>query len=55
MTDLEAAHVPNLAGTEAPNRGMTHGIAMHHELEPLVTAGPEAGPFHVRIDEERIQ
>ena len=34
-----AASVPILAGTDAPNPGTAHGIAMHRELELLVNAG----------------
>jgi imidazolonepropionase-like amidohydrolase len=36
---LHAAHVPILAGTDAPNPGTWHGISMHRELELLVDAG----------------
>jgi len=36
---LHAAGVPILAGTDAPNPGTAHGIAMHRELELLVAAG----------------
>ena len=38
LGQLKAAHVPILAGTDAPNVG-AHGAAMHHELELLVRAG----------------
>ncbi|HEY1203055.1 MAG: CIA30 family protein [Bryobacteraceae bacterium] len=38
LRQLKAAHVPILAGTDAPNVG-AHGAAMHHELELLVRAG----------------
>ena len=33
------AHVPILAGTDAPNPGTTHGASLHRELELLVHAG----------------
>ena len=36
---LNAAGVPILAGTDAPNPGTTHGAAIHSELELLVEAG----------------
>jgi imidazolonepropionase-like amidohydrolase len=36
---LRAAHVPILAGTDAPNPGTAHGISLHGELELLVRAG----------------
>lgn len=36
---LEAAGVPLLAGTDAPNPGTAHGISVHRELELLVGAG----------------
>ena len=36
---LNAARVPILAGTDAPNPGTTHGAAIHSELELLVEAG----------------
>lgn len=36
---LKAAHVPLLAGTDAPNPGTTHGTSLHHEMELLVDAG----------------
>jgi imidazolonepropionase-like amidohydrolase len=36
---LEAAGVPLLAGTDAPNPGTTHGASLHRELELLVAAG----------------
>lgn len=35
---LKAAHVPILAGTDAPNAS-AHGVGLHHELELLVHAG----------------
>jgi imidazolonepropionase-like amidohydrolase len=38
LRQLKAAHVPILAGTDAPNLG-AHGAALHHELELLVLAG----------------
>jgi imidazolonepropionase-like amidohydrolase len=36
---LEAAGVPLLAGTDAPNPGTAHGLSLHEELELLVSAG----------------
>jgi imidazolonepropionase-like amidohydrolase len=36
---LNAAGVPILAGTDAPNRGTAHGASLHRELELLVRAG----------------
>lgn len=39
VRQLLAAGVPILAGTDAPNPGTAHGIAMHRELELLVAAG----------------
>jgi imidazolonepropionase-like amidohydrolase len=36
---LKAAGVPILAGTDAPNPGTAHGVALHRELEMLVEAG----------------
>jgi imidazolonepropionase-like amidohydrolase len=36
---LQAAGVPLLAGTDAPNPGTTHGASLHRELELLVAAG----------------
>ena len=39
VRQLAAAGVPILAGTDAPNPGTAHGIAMHRELELLVKAG----------------
>jgi imidazolonepropionase-like amidohydrolase len=36
---LHAASVPVLAGTDAPNPGTAHGVALHRELELLVEAG----------------
>ena len=36
---LKAAHVPVLAGTDAPNPGTSHGASIHRELELLVRAG----------------
>lgn len=39
VTELHAAGVPILAGTDAPNPGTTHGASMHRELELLVEAG----------------
>ncbi len=39
VRQLRAAHVPLLAGTDAPNPGTTHGASLHRELELLVQAG----------------
>jgi imidazolonepropionase-like amidohydrolase len=39
VKQLVAANVPILAGTDAPNPGTAHGIAIHRELELLVNAG----------------
>jgi len=39
VTQLKAAHVPILAGTDAPNPGTSHGASIHRELELLVRAG----------------
>lgn len=39
IRQLKQAGVPILAGTDAPNPGTAHGIAMHRELELLVEAG----------------
>jgi imidazolonepropionase-like amidohydrolase len=39
VRQLLAARVPVLAGTDAPNPGTAHGIAMHKELEYLTNAG----------------
>ena len=36
---LNAAGVPILAGTDAPNPGTTHGASIHSELELLVESG----------------
>jgi hypothetical protein len=36
---LKAAGVPILAGTDAPNPGTAHGVALHRELELLVESG----------------
>jgi imidazolonepropionase-like amidohydrolase/ABC-type multidrug transport system permease subunit len=36
---LQAADVPILAGTDAPNPGTTYGASLHGELELLVKAG----------------
>ena len=36
---LKAAHVPVLAGTDAPNPGTSHGVSIHRELELLVRSG----------------
>lgn len=45
VAQLRAAHVPILAGTDAPNPGTSHGASIHRELELLVRSGlppPEA-------------
>jgi imidazolonepropionase-like amidohydrolase len=45
VAQLKAAHVPILAGTDAPNPGTSHGASIHRELELLVRSGltpPEA-------------
>jgi imidazolonepropionase-like amidohydrolase len=45
VSQLKAAHVPVLAGTDAPNPGTSHGASIHRELELLVRSGlrpPEA-------------
>jgi imidazolonepropionase-like amidohydrolase len=39
VSQLKAAHVPILAGTDAPNPGTSHGVSMHRELELLVRSG----------------
>lgn len=39
VKQLRSAGVPILAGTDAPNPGTAHGIALHRELELLVKAG----------------
>ena len=39
VRQLRAAHVPLLAGTDAPNPGTAHGASLHRELELLVNAG----------------
>ena len=39
VKQLHAAHVPILAGTDAPNPGTAHGASIHRELELLVQAG----------------
>jgi imidazolonepropionase-like amidohydrolase len=39
VAQLKAAHVPVLAGTDAPNPGTTHGASIHRELELLVRSG----------------
>ncbi len=36
---LQAAKVPILAGSDAPNPGTLHGATIHHEMELLVRAG----------------
>ena len=36
---MKAAHVPILAGTDAPNPGTSHGVSIHRELELLVRSG----------------
>jgi hypothetical protein len=37
--ELQAAGVPILAGTDAPNPGTAHGASLHRELELLVRSG----------------
>jgi imidazolonepropionase-like amidohydrolase len=39
VAQLKAAHVPVLAGTDAPNPGTMHGASIHRELELLVRSG----------------
>jgi imidazolonepropionase-like amidohydrolase len=39
VSQLKAAHVPILAGTDAPNPGTSHGASIHRELELLVRSG----------------
>ncbi|HEY6371816.1 MAG TPA: CIA30 family protein [Candidatus Sulfotelmatobacter sp.] len=39
VAQLKAAHVPVLAGTDAPNPGTAHGVSIHRELELLVRSG----------------
>lgn len=39
VRQLRAAGVPILAGSDAPNPGTWHGVALHRELELLVSAG----------------
>jgi len=39
VAQLKAAHVPILAGTDAPNPGTSHGASIHRELELLVRSG----------------
>ena len=39
VAQLQAAHVPILAGTDAPNPGTSHGLSIHRELELLVRSG----------------
>ena len=39
MKQLVAAHVPILAGTDAPVQGVTYGASLHEELSLLVGAG----------------
>lgn len=39
VRELMAAHVPVLAGTDAPNPGTAHGASIHRELELLVRSG----------------
>jgi imidazolonepropionase-like amidohydrolase len=39
VAELKAAHVPILAGTDAPNPGTSHGVSIHRELELLVRSG----------------
>ncbi len=39
VPQLKTAHVPVLAGTDAPNPGTSHGVSIHRELELLVRSG----------------
>ena len=39
MRNLHRAGVPIVAGTDALNAGVEHGISLHRELELLVDAG----------------
>lgn len=39
LAQLRAAHVPILAGTDAPNDGTAHGASLHEELLLLVELG----------------
>ena len=39
VSQLKAAHVPILAGTDAPNPGTAHGVSIHREMELLVRSG----------------
>jgi len=39
VRQLVEAHVPVLAGTDAPNPGTSHGVSIHRELELLVRSG----------------
>jgi imidazolonepropionase-like amidohydrolase len=39
VRQLQAAGVPILAGTDAPNPGTAHGASLHRELQLLVEAG----------------
>jgi imidazolonepropionase-like amidohydrolase len=39
IVQLKAAHVPVLAGTDAPNPGTSHGVSIHRELELLLRSG----------------
>ncbi|MDB4966994.1 MAG: amidohydrolase family protein [Myxococcales bacterium] len=39
VKQLAAAHVPILAGTDALNPGVVHGVSLHREMELLVQAG----------------
>lgn len=39
VAQLKTAHVPVLAGTDAPNPGTSHGVSIHRELELLVRSG----------------
>jgi imidazolonepropionase-like amidohydrolase len=39
VAQLKAAHVPVLAGTDAPNPSTSHGVSIHRELELLVRSG----------------
>jgi imidazolonepropionase-like amidohydrolase len=39
VAQLKTAHVPVLAGTDAPNPGTSHGASIHREMELLVRSG----------------
>ena len=55
---LKEAHVPLLAGTDAPNPGTAHGASVHTELRLLVAAGLtpiEALAAATRVPAERFK